>query len=199
MEELIQTKAVSVIDLNSNLASACLAAVPGTEECDIFDKMEQFLATFDQNIEMPITHRFTPHMYIREIYIPKGIYVTSRIHLTEHPFTISKGKVRVKVGENKWITYEAPFTGITLPGTRRLLETLEDTVWTTYHVTDEKDPDKLVAILYADHYDHIKHVSDFKKNTNSTQFFANECRFVPNTFSESKTKSEDAFLEDKKL
>lgn len=177
---------------------ACLAAVPGTKECERFDKIEQFLATFDQKVDMPITHRFTPHMYIREIFMPKGFYVTSRIHLTEHPFTISKGKVRVKIGETEWITLQAPHTGITLAGTRRLLETIEDCVWTTYHVTDETDPDKLVDLLYADHYDHISHVRDFKDNTNSTQVFANEDRVVAPTFDKSITNPDKKTLEEPK-
>ncbi len=39
--------------------------------------------------------------------------------------------------------YEAPHTGITMPGTRRLLVMHEDTVWTTFHVTDLTDPKEI--------------------------------------------------------
>ena len=40
--------------------------------------------------------------------------------------------------------YKAPFTGITHPGTRRLLFNHEDTIWTTFHVTDKTDPEQIV-------------------------------------------------------
>jgi len=175
--------------------AACLAAVPGTAECAKFDLLEQYLSWFPQDVDMPITHRFTPGLYIREIFMPAGYYVTSRIHLTEHPFTISKGKVRVKIGETEWLTHEAPYTGITYAGTRRLLEIVEDCIWTTYHPTNETDPDKLVDILWADHYEHIKHVRDFKDNTNSTQIFANENRVVPPTFDKTLTNQDQKTLE----
>lgn len=178
--------------------SACLAAVPGTKECEAFDKMEQFLSTFDQKVDMPITHTFSPGMYHRSIFMPKGYYVTSRIHKTRHAFTVVKGKVKVQVGENSHVILEAPYAGITEAGTRRLLETLEDTIWETHHVTDETDPDKLVDILYAPHYDHIKHVRDFRDNTNSTQFFANEGRIVPPTFDKLLTTPDQKTLEEQK-
>jgi hypothetical protein len=36
-------------------------------------------------IELPIVHRFTPGLYIREIFMPAGALVTSKIHKTEYP------------------------------------------------------------------------------------------------------------------
>lgn len=100
-------------------------------------------------IELPITHRFTPGMYIREIFMPAGAKVVSMEHLTEHPFVISQGKVAVMSENEGEVLYTAPHTGITKPGTRRILSVIEDTIWTTFHVTNETDPEKVVLSVTA--------------------------------------------------
>lgn len=84
---------------------------------------------------LPVTHRFTPGLYIREIFMPAGAVLTSKIHMTEHPYTVSQGLCMVFGEGDGWREVKAPYTGITYPGTRRLLVVLRDTVWTTYHPT----------------------------------------------------------------
>lgn len=104
------------------------------------DRIDQLEATMVANfapVECPLTHRFTKGMYIREIFMPAGALVTSKIHKTEHPFTISKGKVKVCIDAGEWVEYTAPYTGITNPGTRRVLFIIEDCIWTTYHARKE--------------------------------------------------------------
>jgi hypothetical protein len=89
--------------------------------------------------DMPVTHSFTPGLYIREIRIPAGTLLTSAIHRTEHPFVVSQGRIAV-VSENEGRQiYEAPHTGITRPGTRRVLYAETDTIWTTFHATHLTD------------------------------------------------------------
>jgi hypothetical protein len=39
------------------------------------------------------------------------------------------------------VRLRAPYTGITTPGTQRIIYIHEDTIWTTFHVTDETDPE----------------------------------------------------------
>ena len=80
-------------------------------------------------------------MYIREIFMPAGSLVTSKIHKTEHPFTVSKGKVAVSIDGKDWEEFEAPYTGVTKPGTRRILYIIEDCIWTTYHVNQSDSQD----------------------------------------------------------
>ena len=94
--------------------------------------------------ELPLVHRFTPGLYIREIFMPKGALVISLKHLTEHPFLVSKGHAAV-LTENGVQQIKAPHCGITKPGTQRILYIHEDCVWTTFHVTNETDPVKIVA------------------------------------------------------
>lgn len=93
----------------------------------------------------PVKHRFTPGLYVREIVMPAGTLVTSMVHKKRHPFVISKGKVRVISETEGAVIYTAPYTGITEPGTRRLLHVMEETVWTTFHVTDLTDVEEIAA------------------------------------------------------
>lgn len=100
----------------------------------------------------PIRHRFTPGLYIREIFIPAGTLLTSMEHRFEHPFVISQGIVEVYSETEGAVIYRAPHTGITPPGTRRGILALEDTVWTTFHVTDETDVEKIGEAITAPHF-----------------------------------------------
>ena len=69
--------------------------------------------------------------------------LTSMTHKTQHPFVISQGSVKVTSDNEGSIIYEAPYTGVTEPNTRRALHALTDVVWTTFHVTNETDVAKI--------------------------------------------------------
>lgn len=106
------------------------------------DKLQVTMEALTQ-VECPLVHRFTPGIYVREIFMPKGALIVSKIHKTEHPFTISKGRVRVLIPGEGVVELSAPYTGVTKPGTRRVLYILEDCVWTTYHPTDKTTPEEV--------------------------------------------------------
>lgn len=85
-------------------------------------------------VNLPLTHTFTPGLYTRTIHMPAGTMLTSKIHLTEHPFVVHSGEVYVRnidTGEVDHIV--APYMGVTHPNTRRLLYIARDTVWSTFH------------------------------------------------------------------
>jgi hypothetical protein len=46
---------------------------------------------------------------------------------------------------------EAPYFGITEPGTRRVLVMLEDTVWTTFHATELTDPEEIAKAILVEY------------------------------------------------
>lgn len=99
-----------------------------------------------QPIECPLQHHFTPGLYVRTIFMPKGSLVTSKIHKTEHPFVVHSGSCSVLVEdeEENWRVehIEAPYMGTTKPGTRRALLMHEDTVWSTFHpITEDEQGD----------------------------------------------------------
>jgi|SRR5215471_1478565 len=102
------------------------------------EKVNQLQKRLEQfpKVEMPLRHLFTPGMYVREITMPAGTAVVSHVHKTEHPFVISKGSVTVwteRYGVMMPSNLSAPYTGITTPGTRRVLYVHEETIWTTFH------------------------------------------------------------------
>ena len=118
----------------------CALTVP--EYRQWIDSVESKLSTMDGAVdrhtltdEYPLKHTFTPGLYIREFTMPAGSLVTSRIHMFEHPYIISKGTVSVYNGEEV-VTYEAPYQGVTPPGTKRLLYCHTEVVWTTFHTTE---------------------------------------------------------------
>ena len=90
--------------------------------------------------ECPLIHRFTPGLYVREIFNPAGAIIVTKKHRTEHPFVVSKGRVMVYTDGEGWREVRAPHCGITKPGTRRVIVALEDTIWMTFHPTTLTDP-----------------------------------------------------------
>lgn len=90
-------------------------------------------------LDIPVTHRHTPGLYIREVALPKGAHIVTKVHKVEHPFVVSAGKLLVWQPGQKPEIISAPYTGITKAGTIRLAIVLEDAVWTTFHPTDKTD------------------------------------------------------------
>ena len=84
-------------------------------------------------VDCPLIHLFTPGMYVRQIFMPEGTLLTSKIHNTEHPYCVSKGIVSVKIDNGEWQSIEAPYLGVTKKGTRRILFIHEDCIWQTFH------------------------------------------------------------------
>lgn len=86
----------------------------------------------------PVTHHFAPGLYAREMFIPAGAYVVGKMHRFAHLNTVSKGRIRVASAHgNREIC--APATFLSQPGIKRVGVALEDTIWTTYHPTNETD------------------------------------------------------------
>ena len=105
-------------------------------------------------IALPLVHKFTPGLYVRQITMPKGSLVISKIHKTTHPFVISKGSCSVMDEAGNIVRLKAPHLGITAPGTRRILYMHEETVWTTFHPGDWPEgtaPETIVAEVTEAH------------------------------------------------
>jgi hypothetical protein len=107
------------------------------ENDDRLDELEVAMLENCEPVHCLTTHKFTDGMYIREIFMPAGSLITSKIHKTEHPYIVSYGKVAVSIDGDDWDEITAPYTGITKPGTRRVLYILEDCIWTTFHRVDD--------------------------------------------------------------
>ncbi len=97
------------------------------------------------------THHFAPGVYARELFIPKGVVLTGKIHKTEHINIVSQGKIAVATEDGQKII-EAPCIFVSKPGTKRAGYALEDTTWITIHVTEETDLMKIEQqVIATDH------------------------------------------------
>jgi hypothetical protein len=107
-------------------------------------------APWEQNF--PVEHFHAPGLYARQMTIPQGGLIVGKIHRHAHVNTISKGRVWVvtEFGKEELI---APYTFISKPGTKRVVFAQEDTVWTTYHPTEETDLEKIEAHVIAPSYE----------------------------------------------
>ena len=87
----------------------------------------------------PVKHHFAPGSYGREMTLPAGMVVVGKIHKHAHINVISKGRVQVFTEQEGVLELAAPCTFVSSPGTKRVVYVLEETVWTTVHVTDKTD------------------------------------------------------------
>lgn len=102
-----------------------------------FEKFIAFLPPLKPE-DSKLTHRFV-RMYIRTIEMKRGTVWSTKVHKTRHPFEISKGRVAVWTNRNGWERYQAPYSGVTEPGTKRFIVVEEDCIWSTFHETDKTD------------------------------------------------------------
>jgi len=115
------------------------------------DEAEHAIVRMGDLVELPVKHLFTPGLYVRQIFIPAGILLTSKIHRTTHPFEISQGAISVWSAETGTLFFRAPHLGVTTPGTRRILFAHEDTIWTTFHPTDRTTPEEVEEEIIEKH------------------------------------------------
>lgn len=131
------------------------------------DVVERLIADIENPIELPLVHRFTNGLYTREIFMPKGTLLTSKIHKTRHQFVILKGEVSVIDELGNEVRYQAPYVGITEEGTRRVLYIHEDCLWMTIHANpdnlNEVELEKLIIEPHDNIYLNEAEKSGFKK------------------------------------
>ena len=99
-------------------------------------------------VDLPVKHYFSQGVYARELFIPKGIVLTGKIHKYSQLNIMSQGEMSV-LTEDGIKRVKAPFTIVSPPGTKRVAYAHEDTIWTTIHGTDETDLEKIEAHFIA--------------------------------------------------
>ena len=117
-------------------------------------QLQDFMDGVEAKADCPVKHIFAPGVYAREIFIPAGSLVVGKIHKHAHLNFITKGRVKVAT-ETGAREYEAPYTFVSEVGTKRAVYAIEDTIWTTIHVTDETDLEKIEDYVIAKSYDDL--------------------------------------------
>ena len=116
-------------------------------------RLEANLRQYEQ-LDLPLKHTFAPGAYAREILLPAGCIVVGKIHKHAHLNIISKGHVTV-VTEFGMMEMRGVHTFTSQPGTKRALIAHEDTIWTTIHLTNETDLEKIEDEIIAKSYDEL--------------------------------------------
>lgn len=119
-----------------SMQAAMLALAEAGDVVTVGDKVLIPLLSED----FPIRHHFAPHCYGREMFLKAGHSVVGKIHKHAHINTISMGRVLVFTEGEGELELAAPCTFVSSPGTKRVVHVLEDTIWTTSHVTSMAMP-----------------------------------------------------------
>ena len=134
----------------------------GIEEAMLADAVPNCQA-LDHSEVCPVKHHFSKGIYAREMFIPAGVVIIGKIHKHRHLSIISRGVVSVLTEEGvKKLT--GPITFESFPGAKRVVYCHEDTTWTTLHLTEETEIDKLeddiIAKTYEDFDSYVKQIGD---------------------------------------
>ncbi|MDO8310366.1 MAG: hypothetical protein Q7T25_00355 [Sideroxyarcus sp.] len=110
--------------------------------------------TVDLDATLTLRHIFAPGAYAREMSIPAGHWAFGKIHKHAHLSFITKGRIAVLTEDGPNVI-TAPYTFVNTPGTKRFVFALEDTIWSTVHVTEETDLSKIEEHVIAKSYDEL--------------------------------------------
>lgn len=147
---------VAPLTVKEREEAAALAAA--NDRMNLLDSVLVNLGTPD----ITTIHQFTPGLYTRQVLMPKGTLLTTKIHKTEHPFVVTQGVCTVW-NDGVMETIVAPHFGVTKPGTRRAIYIHEDTVWTTFHATDKTTPEEVEKEVIFKHEPDPDLVKEFLK------------------------------------
>lgn len=130
--------------------------------------LKQPRALRGDNYLCPLKHTFSDGIYVREIFIPKGVVLTGKIHRHAHPNFLMSGEVDVITEGGGVERIKAPCSMISAKGTKRIVMALEDCVWITVHLNPSNTQDlrKLEDLIIAKTYNELENKSLFKKLLN---------------------------------
>lgn len=126
-------------------------------------ELEKAMTTLDDSYNMQefnegkIHHHFASGVYGRELFIPKGNVIVSKIHRAKTFNVIAKGVISVICAHKGFNTYEGPYCFVSEPFTKRIVIAIEDTLWITSHgYSGEEDLDKVEAEIIAKDFEELK-------------------------------------------
>lgn len=139
-----------------------LATVEGNKEAirENICSLERVMKSFYQDEQLtegscPLKHTFVPGAYIREITMPAGLLIIGKIHKHEHFNFITRGEVSVITEDGGYERLTGPLSIVSPAGTKRVVFTHTETVWTTMHITNETDLEKIEEETIAESYKSI--------------------------------------------
>ena len=102
--------------------------------------LEQAMRDSPDQVDIPVSHHFSPGLYCREITIPEGVCVVGKLHRTQHLIALMSGEVTIYTDDGMQ-RLAGPRVWTTFPGTKRAIFAHTNATLMTMHVTDETDVD----------------------------------------------------------
>ncbi len=114
-------------------------------------RLDTVLANVEQ-VEMPVTHRFSKGVYCRELFIPKDTVLTGRIHKYSQINVLLSGDISV-LTESGIQRLRSPVVFESPAGAKRAGYAHEDTTWLTICGTESVNVDALEDELTVANYE----------------------------------------------
>lgn len=115
---------------------------PATTIADV----ETYCLTQPQ-VAVETIHIFMPGVYIREVRIPKGAFVTGHIHRFGHGNEMLEGRIVMSENGSKFHEVVAPYRYESPPG-QKMGQAIEPVIWRNYYGTNITDVEELERWLF---------------------------------------------------
>lgn len=112
-------------------------------------KLLQEAASQLPQVEYPVMHHHSEHMYVREFHMPANHFVIGKEHATRHLNMLVRGSCTVWTvhGRHDLSADNGPVTFESMAGVKKVVYAHSDIIWMTFHPTDETDQDRLEGEL----------------------------------------------------
>ena len=155
MNDVMEAEAVGVVPVTLP------ARISREELAEVEARMKREALKEDSGFHVgdyfPLTHRFAEGLYVREIRVPAGNYVVTKLFKQEHATFLLQGEVIILTEDGR-SHKSAPDSWITPKGTKRLIYVAQDCIWTTVHAnpSNEKDVDQIEKFVIAETYEELE-------------------------------------------
>ena len=96
----------------------------------------------------PLVHTFINGLYVRQVTVPADILTVTKIHAVDHVFFLQQGTISVLTEAGPTI-HTAPYQGITLKGTKRIIYHHDEVIFTTVHPTTKTTVNEVEDEIFA--------------------------------------------------
>lgn len=125
--------------------------------CELEQAMTQMEGSYGMQEfnEGRVNHHHATGVYGRELFIPAGQVIVSKIHKGQTLNIIAAGTISV-ISEMGYHTYHAPYVFVSDPFTKRVVISHTDTMWITAHGTDKTNLDDIEEEIIAKDFSELE-------------------------------------------
>ena len=106
-------------------------------------------------VDCPVTHHWAPHLYVREIMVPKGTILVGKVHRHAHLAVMLRGDMTFMTKQGSRRVSGSCVLPLAEPYTQRAGYAHEDTVVLNMHPTDKTDLAEIEADVIAPDFDEV--------------------------------------------